>query len=190
MDVIFDGPDIMFGRPNWRWKPEQSYISPEKKEMCQYLQDFKKETAAEEPLCPYLLERMASFNEMEKCLLCCSEIPKQYYYECLTCHDDILIFLKIMHDPKFCIPLRWGEFASHPLRVTPKRTGDQFDTARQCFFIDYNAVGDEDSTHYFLANSNIVKTIDTFQACKYYALDTFVYSLKLHVPHKEIHWNL
>ena len=115
MDVIFDGPDIMLSRPNWRWKPEQSYNSPEKKEISQYLQDFKKETAAEEPLYPYLLERMAFFNETEKCLLCCSEIPKQYYYECLTCHDDILIFLKIMHDPKFCIPLRRGEFAFHPL---------------------------------------------------------------------------
>ena len=49
MDVVFSGPDIMFGRPNWRWNPEQSYISPEKKEICQYLQDFKKGTVTEEP---------------------------------------------------------------------------------------------------------------------------------------------
>ena len=90
-------------------------------------------------------------KETEKCLLCCSEIPKQYYYECLTCHDDILIFLKIMHEPKFWIPFGWGEFASHPIRVTAKRAGDQFDAVHQCFFINYNAVGDEDSTHYFLA---------------------------------------
>ena len=115
MDVVFSGPDIMFGRPNRRWNPEQTYISQEEKEISEYLKDVKKENTAEEPLYPYLLERMAFFNEMEKCLLCCSEIPKQYYYECLTCHDDILIFLEIMHYPKFWIPLGWGEFASHPI---------------------------------------------------------------------------
>ena len=56
-----------------------------------------------------------------------------------------------MHDPKVWIPLGWGEIASHPLQVIPKRTDDWFEVTCQHFFIDYNAVGDEDSTHYVLA---------------------------------------
>lgn len=126
-------------------------------EMSSYLEQVKEKTVArEEPLYPHILFEAAKFNEQKPiCLLCSHNIPRTYFFECLTCHDDMLIFFEILHNPRQWIPLGWGQFISKPIAATPSFQAD-VEPPQQRFSIDYAVEEDDDATTsicHFLAKS-------------------------------------
>ena len=66
-----------------------------------------------------IVEAVKHNNGKELCLMCSHDILGQYYFECLTSHDDMLIFLEIMHEPDLWIPIGWGQFISSHIPVAP-----------------------------------------------------------------------